>query len=950
MVGLGFGLGVTTVGSRVLLTSLAALSQALVSQIESGELATSTYNWDTTAIFKDDGTGNPSVGETLDGCTILDSSQFGGKTAEQWIAGLTEMADSFTVGADWSWDGSTLTGLGSGGGSTASAGTATVAGDYYYLEYTSSGTGLFQVRVGNTFVATEGNTTVTRKRIVKATDTAGLVLTSSASFDGTVTVTFKHLSGNHTVASGTGPTLLDEFDQSAPALTDNGGRGEELVDYTDATLAAESSVAGNVITNVGDASVNVDTLTSTVTAGDLYEVEVTNITEVVAGSGSFQLRMKTSAGDFSDVVINNSASVGKVLWRPTGSGNLELRWFDVAGDATISCEISVKRISTAFDERGGELVENGTFDSDVSGWQVFSDPNLSAAYSSGTAALTRSGSITPKNCFGQNISVTSGDVYEITFEMSSSVGSAVGILNASDAGMNDIDGNPVGALGNQDGAQKYIVQANSAEIRLRFWCNDGETTNVDNISVRQVIYPNLVTNGTFDTDSDWTKGTGWTISGGQADFDGNTAFSQLSQDALGGVGSRAWCSCRFYLVSKGSNISTLRFVVGGANVYLVDVSSGAGWYTVYFRRHVTGGAVSFQAGSGTSGANDAFSIDNVIVQEVPSTIARTYYAEFNGTDDALTMALPARRNLLINSEDLTQSSWIKAGVSVSAAAEGYEVLAPSGTGHRRFYVNRPAATGPATWYMDVSAGTHDTFQLYNGGSANSLATFDLTTGAVVHEGSETNASMIDLGGGIYRCIATFTRTDLTGAYWFGLAPKGATSYGHQLNSDQDETIIVHRGQLETGSTATAYQSIGSDWMDDMMVSIAFRTSDTQGMLVNSDNVIRWLGAFNDSDTSTDTIGFGSGSPVMRLDGVAVTPANRDALHALVSDGDWHVATISAADLSSWSDVVQAFYSASSAWNANSDIVGLVIAPNTTENIELAEAALAEAMEPVGYAI
>lgn len=27
---------------------------------------------------------------------------------------------------------------------------------------------------------------------------------------------------------------------------------------------------------------------------------------------------------------------------------------------------------------------------------------------------------------------------------------------------------------------------------------------------------NLVTNGTFDTDSDWTKGAGWTISGGKA--------------------------------------------------------------------------------------------------------------------------------------------------------------------------------------------------------------------------------------------------------------------------------------------------------------------------------------------------------------------------------------------------------------------------------------------------
>lgn len=34
--------------------------------------------------------------------------------------------------------------------------------------------------------------------------------------------------------------------------------------------------------------------------------------------------------------------------------------------------------------------------------------------------------------------------------------------------------------------------------------------------LRRVDFANLVTNGGFDADSDWTKGTGWTISGGVA--------------------------------------------------------------------------------------------------------------------------------------------------------------------------------------------------------------------------------------------------------------------------------------------------------------------------------------------------------------------------------------------------------------------------------------------------
>ena len=49
---------------------------------------------------------------------------------------------------------------------------------------------------------------------------------------------------------------------------------------------------------------------------------------------------------------------------------------------------------------------------------------------------------------------------------------------------------------------------------------------------RQFYFDGLVTNGTFDADTAWTKGTGWTISGGVASCDGSqTANSDLSQAA-----------------------------------------------------------------------------------------------------------------------------------------------------------------------------------------------------------------------------------------------------------------------------------------------------------------------------------------------------------------------------------------------------------------------------------
>ena len=46
-------------------------------------------------------------------------------------------------------------------------------------------------------------------------------------------------------------------------------------------------------------------------------------------------------------------------------------------------------------------------------------------------------------------------------------------------------------------------------------------------------FTNLVTNGGFDTDTDWTKGTGWTIAAGVATGDGVTSSDILQQTFTG---------------------------------------------------------------------------------------------------------------------------------------------------------------------------------------------------------------------------------------------------------------------------------------------------------------------------------------------------------------------------------------------------------------------------------
>ena len=58
-----------------------------------------------------------------------------------------------------------------------------------------------------------------------------------------------------------------------------------------------------------------------------------------------------------------------------------------------------------------------------------------------------------------------------------------------------------------------------------------------------VIGPEFVTNGTFDTDTDWTKGTGWTISGGVASFATAGSGANLGQAISTEVGKVYEISC-----------------------------------------------------------------------------------------------------------------------------------------------------------------------------------------------------------------------------------------------------------------------------------------------------------------------------------------------------------------------------------------------------------------------
>jgi hypothetical protein len=129
--------------------------------------------------------------------------------------------------------------------------------------------------------------------------------------------------------------------------------------------------------------------------------------------------------------------------------------------------------------------------------------------------------------------------------------------------------------------------------------------------------PELVTNGGFDTDSDWTKPSTGTISGGKANFaPGGGATANFQQSATGL--SNTFVVGQFEISNHVA--SQVQFRVGGTGGITASAAAFANG-VVNFVLEVKGSLVFWQLlGTNTSD----FSIDNISVKEVPANSLTQY--------------------------------------------------------------------------------------------------------------------------------------------------------------------------------------------------------------------------------------------------------------------------------------------------------------------------------------
>jgi len=327
---------------------------------------------------------------------------------------------------------------------------------------------------------------------------------------------------------------------------------------------------------------------------------------------------------------------------------------------------------------GNNVIVNGDFATD-SDWNKGTGWTISGGSANCDGSQTGATNLTP------NVdNVTNNTVYKTTYTISNYVSGSIRIKLG-----NTGQGQYHSANGTYTEEIKALV---TTFPRSQFNADVDFKGSIDNVLVEEVISADMdvtrataatrvdeaglvnyaeiiggeeITNGNFATDSDWTKGTGTTISGGLANLDGSAgAFvSALYQDI-------PLISGKTYRITF--NISN--FVSGSLRIRFDQSFTAIGNMTQdgFYEFTKVAASNDDRINFVTNAINTICSIDNVSVKEQSrDNVPRI---DYTGGGCPHILAEPQRTNLITYSEDFSQ--WFKIGSPTLTSDYG---VSPDGT-------------------------------------------------------------------------------------------------------------------------------------------------------------------------------------------------------------------------------------------------------------------------------
>jgi hypothetical protein len=180
---------------------------------------------------------------------------------------------------------------------------------------------------------------------------------------------------------------------------------------------------------------------------------------------------------------------------------------------------------------------------------------------------------------------------------------------------------------------------------------------------------------------------------------------------------------------------------------------------------------------------------------------------------------PTTVNLALQSQTFDNGSWVSSNATMAANA----VAAPDGTTTADTLSNVAFGAGAYHYYYQAATmqqGLTYTFSCYvkkktgsgwiwllgeTGGDV--FCYFDIGTGAVGTSTGFASASITSVGDGWYRCVATFTKSSVTGseAFGVGVTTVNGTPTFNSTGAANTQEIYLWGAQLEQGTAATTYR-------------------------------------------------------------------------------------------------------------------------------------------------
>ena len=313
--------------------------------------------------------------------------------------------------------------------------------------------------------------------------------------------------------------------------------------------------------------------------------------------------------------------------------------------------------------------------------------------------------------------------------------------------------------------------------------------------------PELVTNGDFATDSDWSKGTGWTISGGTASFNGG-ADAAISQSSVVTSGTEYKV---LFTISDLTTSGSLQLRFGSTGSVDKTITKNG---TYYFHLTADGTTLYFRAISGFNGSIDNVSVQEVLTDGADFTFSRGSNLSATRVNEAQLIE-KGRENLLKYSEDLTKSQWANIRTTDTSGHTGYDGTANAykiipttdNNTHRLDYVDTWATSQVYTFSFYAKASGYDTIDIVIGGTSigNAYGRFNLSTGTASNVGASIAASMEDLDSGWYRCQVAQVSGSTTR---INIGVNDGTTQSYV--GDGTSGVLIQHPQLEQGLVATDY--------------------------------------------------------------------------------------------------------------------------------------------------